>query len=314
MSYKTKMCHIWEVKGVCDRPQCSFAHGQAELRSSHQPHQPHQPHRPHQPRQPRQPHQHPPQALQQQLAVIATPREDSRAGGVIEQRPSCKMAHPDAPRSGGETKTQPPAKTPRPQPKVAASAECPICCTLKGSAATTSCCGQRICYACVKGILVCKESLAKELTRDFLGRAHQCPKCSFGPVEHYACSNLGESGRNSCPKCRFFSPNLRDWAMWNGTLPPSLRSMEGHFPCPFCREDSALSAAFGADTQFCTRCKKMGHVAPDCTFIECGQCGRPGHHARACTDVVCHVCKKRGHRASQCIFSVPRPRATSALA
>jgi hypothetical protein len=58
----------------------------------------------------------------------------------------------------------------------------------------------------------------------------------------------------------------------------------------------------------------MGHVAPDCTFIECGQCGRPGHHARACTDVVCHVCKKRGHRASQCIFSVPRPRATSALA
>ena len=90
-SYKTKMCRVWEEKGACDRPQCGFAHGRAELRSA--PADVHgramepfsrkksamlvaesTPHRA------RQPHPHPPQALQQQVAVIATPRGGSGAG------------------------------------------------------------------------------------------------------------------------------------------------------------------------------------------------------------------------------------------
>ena len=87
-SYKTKMCRVWEEKGVCDRPQCGFAHGRAELRSA--------PADVHgramepfsrkgsatlvaesKPQRPRLQHPPQPEALQQQVAVIATPR-----GGV----------------------------------------------------------------------------------------------------------------------------------------------------------------------------------------------------------------------------------------
>jgi len=185
--------------------------------------------------------------------------------------------------------------------KPAASFECPICCCSKESVATTSCCGQKVCYGCIKTVVVCKQTLAAELKREFLGKAHQCPKCAYGPVEHFACSDL-TSGRNACPKCKFFSPSLAQWHAWDGTLPPAFRSMEGHFPCPFCRKDSALSAAFGKGTTVCSRCKKMGHTKAQCTFIECRQCGRPGHLAKDCTDVVCFVCKKRGHRSSDCRY------------
>ena len=194
-----------------------------------------------------------------------------------------------------------------------------LCCFTKARVATTSCCRQKICYSCIKTVMVCKEALAEELKQQFLGKAHQCPKCAYGPVEHFNCSDL-TSGCNACPKCKFFSPSLNQWHVWDGTLPPSFRFMEGHFPCPFCREDSAVSAAFGKETMVCTRCKKMGHTKAECTYmectrckksghtkaectyIECKQCSRPGHLAKDCTDVVCFVCKKRGHRSSDCRY------------
>jgi len=57
--------------------------------------------------------------------------------------------------------------------------------------------------------------------------ARQCGGCGFGPVEHYACDNLqshhNESrGRatinNACPKCGWFSANIRQWPKWNGIV------------------------------------------------------------------------------------------------
>lgn len=207
--------------------------------------------------------------------------------GTCKHGDTCKMAHTKGTGGGGAASAAP-------------AAECPICCSSKGRLAMTSCCGQAVCYGCVKGIIVCKGSLAQELTKDFLGRAHQCPKCSYGPVEHFACPDLTGSDVNTCPKCRYFSPTLDGWVAWDGTLPPAFRSMEGHFPCPFCRKDSAVSSAFGKETTVCTKCKKLWHTKLKCTYIECRQCGRPGHLAKDCTDVVCFVCKKKGHRSSDC--------------
>jgi len=70
-----------------------------------------------------------------------------------------------------------------------------------------------------------------QMRRQYLGRAYQCPKCQFGPIDHYACGDLeahnGEVGQNgdivnnSCPNCGWFSPSIGDWQMWDGTVPAS---------------------------------------------------------------------------------------------
>eukprot|EP00980_Cylindrotheca_fusiformis_P031221 scaffold26012_cov220-Cylindrotheca_fusiformis.AAC.1 len=55
-----------------------------------------------------------------------------------------------------------------------------------------------------------KDDAVANLRRAFMGKAFMCPSCRFGPVDHFACSDLmshhGESvGRaeinNSCPNC-----------------------------------------------------------------------------------------------------------------
>jgi hypothetical protein len=125
-------------------------------------------------------------------------------------------------------------------------------------------------------MVLCKEDRAKELATMWLGKAHQCPQCSYGPVEHFACGDLSESQMNKCPQCQFEAPNIRSWPAWNGTLPQSMQVMEGRFNCPYCRKDSAMSSAFGEETIFCTKCTKMGHLAKDCRYSQC-QAG--GGHA-----------------------------------
>ena len=60
------------------------------------------------------------------------------------------------------------------------------------------------------------------------GRQYQCPKCSFGPVEHGNCEDLsshhgetvGENGKisNACPKCNFLGDHISEWVKWDGTL------------------------------------------------------------------------------------------------
>ena len=72
-----------------------------------------------------------------------------------------------------------------------------------------------------------RREFAAQLRRD-MPNARQCRQCSFGPVDHFACSSLnyhhGENVRgggfinNACPQCGWFSNNVHDWPMWNGQL------------------------------------------------------------------------------------------------
>jgi len=71
--------------------------------------------------------------------------------------------------------------------------------------------------------------IAAQLRRQFLGRAFQCGSCSFGPIDHFACSDLGAHHgeqvaqgvtiNNACPKCDWFSEDIQDWPQWDGTVP-----------------------------------------------------------------------------------------------
>mmetsp|Transcript_20251 Transcript_20251/g.57559 ORF Transcript_20251/g.57559 Transcript_20251/m.57559 type:complete len:1130 (+) Transcript_20251:100-3489(+) len=74
-----------------------------------------------------------------------------------------------------------------------------------------------------------KEDLRAQLRRQYLGRAFQCSMCGFGPIDHFACSDLeahhgedvgGGVISNACPRCQWFSPELADWPKWDGSLPP----------------------------------------------------------------------------------------------
>jgi len=70
--------------------------------------------------------------------------------------------------------------------------------------------------------------LQSQLTNAFGNSALMCPRCGFGPVQHFHCTDLtahnGEEVRgggridNRCPNCRFFAPNVRDWVRWDGVL------------------------------------------------------------------------------------------------
>lgn len=77
---------------------------------------------------------------------------------------------------------------------------------------------------------VSKKDLEAQLRRQYLGRAYQCPQCSFGPIDHFACGDLeahhgedtgGAEINNACPSCGWFSAELRDWNKWDGTVPES---------------------------------------------------------------------------------------------
>ncbi|KAG8470877.1 hypothetical protein KFE25_009298 [Diacronema lutheri] len=72
--------------------------------------------------------------------------------------------------------------------------------------------------------------LSRQL-KNQMPKARQCGRCGFGPVDHFACGDLrahqGQHvGRarvdNSCPACKWFSPELRDWPEWDGELTPWL--------------------------------------------------------------------------------------------
>merc|ERR1711971_106538 len=72
-----------------------------------------------------------------------------------------------------------------------------------------------------------KDDFVADLRRAFLGRGFMCPRCKYGPVDHFACSDLlahhgdwdhGTEINNSCPKCSWFSQNLHDWEPWDGEV------------------------------------------------------------------------------------------------
>merc|ERR1712166_123579 len=73
--------------------------------------------------------------------------------------------------------------------------------------------------------------MGEQLQRQF-PNAYQCGRCSHGPIDKKACDDLSThhgdrtsgGGRinNACPSCGWFSPHIRDWPKWNGTLPDSV--------------------------------------------------------------------------------------------
>merc|ERR1712100_951725 len=73
-----------------------------------------------------------------------------------------------------------------------------------------------------------KKDVVAQLQRQYLGRAFQCAQCGFGPIDHFACSDLeahhgedvgGATINNACPRCDWFSASLADWPKWDGTVP-----------------------------------------------------------------------------------------------
>merc|ERR1712048_8747 len=70
-------------------------------------------------------------------------------------------------------------------------------------------------------------AVLREALHRHLPNARQCGRCNFGPVDHKACANLrSHHGQcvgsthidNSCPKCHWFSDDIKDWPEWDGTL------------------------------------------------------------------------------------------------
>ena len=83
--------------------------------------------------------------------------------------------------------------------------------------------------------------LAHQL-RELYPHARQCRKCEFGPVDHVACGNLaayhnreygyvrGGTINNACPRCGWFSRDIRKWPRWNGKIPPEAADDADHHP------------------------------------------------------------------------------------
>lgn len=51
----------------------------------------------------------------------------------------------------------------------------------------------------------------------------------------------------------------------------------------------------------CTRCKKHGHIAAECTLPKCTYCGKIGHVKESCLDLLyCEECDRTGHTVDTC--------------
>mmetsp|Transcript_60168 Transcript_60168/g.188446 ORF Transcript_60168/g.188446 Transcript_60168/m.188446 type:complete len:1143 (+) Transcript_60168:55-3483(+) len=95
-----------------------------------------------------------------------------------------------------------------------------------------------------------KQDLEAQLRRQYLGRAYQCAECAFGPIDHFACGDLeahhgedvgGATISNACPRCSWFSPELRDWPQWNGAIPKE--ALEHSAQATACEDGGRLTAA-----------------------------------------------------------------------
>eukprot|EP00551_Chaetoceros_affinis_P013307 CAMPEP_0203685570 /NCGR_PEP_ID=MMETSP0090-20130426/48615_1 /ASSEMBLY_ACC=CAM_ASM_001088 /TAXON_ID=426623 /ORGANISM="Chaetoceros affinis, Strain CCMP159" /LENGTH=1159 /DNA_ID=CAMNT_0050554767 /DNA_START=184 /DNA_END=3663 /DNA_ORIENTATION=+ len=72
-----------------------------------------------------------------------------------------------------------------------------------------------------------REDIIANLQRTFMDRAFMCAQCGFGPVDHYACSDLqAHNGErhgharvsNACPNCGWFSSSISNWKKWDGNV------------------------------------------------------------------------------------------------
>ena len=117
--------------------------------------------------------------------------------------------------------------------------------------------------------------LAHQL-RELYPHARQCRKCMFGPVDHVACDNLaahhnreyaarrvrwvrgygyvrGGTINNACPRCGWFSRDIRKWPRWNGKIPPEAAADADHHPATAMIAGVAklLLLLFGLKHSFC---------------------------------------------------------------
>jgi len=69
---------------------------------------------------------------------------------------------------------------------------------------------------------ILREGLLREMPN-----AKMCGRCQYGPIDHFACSELGSHHgewnrgaqiRNECPKCHWWAWQSGDWPAWDGTL------------------------------------------------------------------------------------------------
>ena len=79
------------------------------------------------------------------------------------------------------------------------------------------------CIALLDRVAVADAELKKLPVLEQLRRTNQdaymCPQCSFGPVAHFACPNLGGAPQtNRCPKCSYFAADIGGWRKWDGTF------------------------------------------------------------------------------------------------
>jgi len=100
-----------------------------------------------------------------------------------------------------------------------------------------------------------KELLERQLRAAIPG-ARQCGQCSYGPIEHFACSDLtthhGERRgaaqiNNACPECGWFSKLIEDWPDWNGQVRTAAAAAAGAVqsnlnPVAACRQGSGASS------------------------------------------------------------------------
>jgi len=111
-----------------------------------------------------------------------------------------------------------------------------------------------------------EEDLVAQLRRQYLGRAFQCGRCSFGPIDHYACGDLGAHHgeavahgvtiNNACPKCDWFSDDIGDWPQWNGIVPPEALQ-QGHAAQGVPKAEAPTAAALEIALRICYSARAM---------------------------------------------------------
>ena len=106
-------------------------------------------------------------------------------------------------------------------PAALRSAACLICATERAHLRATGCCATAICAGCIDTTVRTKTEAASQLVVKYLDKAHQCPRCGHGPVEHFACDDLTahDVGHNKYEKYSFHAANIREWSPWTGELP-----------------------------------------------------------------------------------------------
>jgi hypothetical protein len=173
---------------------------------------------------------------------------------------------------------------------------CVICADATHEVVVLNCCENHMCTGCVARAKTSRVASLKEIVVQWgSGRAHQCPKCGEGPVEHFACNYLGINAHNQCPVCAYISTTATDWPKWDGEIPQRLTDMAQAFLCPYCRDSGAHATAYRTLSHATPPRRKAGCCR--CVAAESACCARarldhvsPTKARRMCTRIALIVC------------------------